>query len=179
MTDTGCFSYSSSKPRTFEIIAHLLRFNIRKDEIYRQVYDSFSVSRMRLLGYCLSEKMQVFPEYRTAFMSISLEEQEKFNFATGDSEGFVNYPLSIKGVCFTALFTERKDKIKISFRSQGPFAVNAFSEKNFSGGGHINAAGGESTLSLQETIDKFVSLLPQYAQELTQDLIMSAIDEHR
>jgi phosphoesterase RecJ-like protein len=166
MTDTGCFSYSSSNPRTFEIVAHLLKFSIPKDKIYSKVYDSFSESRMRLLGFCLSEKMKVFPEYHTAFISLSLEEQEKYNFSIGDSEGFVNYPLSIKDIKFTALFTERKDKVKISFRSRGSFAANAFAEKNFSGGGHLNAAGGESTLTLNETIEKFLNILPEYAPEL-------------
>lgn len=168
MTDTGCFSYNSSRTRTFEVASHLLNFSIDKDGIFSRIYNNFSAHRMRLLGYCLNEKMQVLPEFHTAFISLSLEEQERFNFATGDSEGFVNYPLSIKGVFFTALFIERKDKVKISFRSRGAFPANAFSEKNFSGGGHLNAAGGESTLSLEETINKFKNLLPQYAKELNQ-----------
>jgi bifunctional oligoribonuclease and PAP phosphatase NrnA len=160
MTDTGCFNFNSSRPRTFEIVSQLLKFGIRKDEIYRQVYDNFSEHRMRLLGYCLNDKMQVFPEYNTAIISLSQEEQDRFKFVTGDSEGFVNYPLSIKGICFSALFTERKDKVRISFRSHGNFAVNSFSEKYFGGGGHLNAAGGESNLPLQETIQKFINLLP-------------------
>jgi phosphoesterase RecJ-like protein len=164
MTDTGCFNFNSSRPRTFEIVSRLLQFGIRKDKIYQQVYDNFSEKRMRLLGYCLNEKMQVFPEYSTAIISLSLEDQDRFKFETGDSEGFVNYPLSIKGICFSALFTERKDRVKISFRSQGTFAVNAFSDKNFSGGGHRNAAGGESDLPLQETIEKFINLLPSYPE---------------
>ena len=166
MTDTGCFSYNSSRTRTFEIISKLLTYSIDKDEIFCKVYDNFSAQRMRLLGYCLNEKMQVFPEFCTAFMSLSLEEQDRYNFTTGDSEGFVNYPLSIKGICFTALFIERKDKVKISFRSRGTFAVNEFSKKNFGGGGHLNASGGESNLSLVDTIQKFKDLLPQYAKEL-------------
>lgn len=166
MTDTGCFSYNSSRTRTFEIASQLINFSIDKDGIFSRIYDNFSAQRMRLLGYCLNEKMQVFPEYRTAFISISLEEQDRFNFTTGDSEGFVNYPLSIKGVCFTALFVERKDKVKISFRSRGAFPVNTFSEKYFSGGGHLNAAGGESMLSLNETIQKFKDLLPLHATVL-------------
>ena len=168
MTDTGCFSYNSSRTRTFEIASQLLNFSIDKDGIFRNIYDNFSAQRMRLLGYCLNEKMQVFPEFRTAFISLSLEEQDRYNFVIGDSEGFVNYPLSIKGICFTALFTERKDKVKISFRSRGSFPVNGFSEKHFDGGGHTNAAGGESDLSLEETIKKFMDLLPQYKKELNQ-----------
>lgn len=166
MTDTGCFSYNSSRTRTFEIVAKLLDYDIKKDEIYSNVYDNFSFQRMRLLGYCLNEKMQVFPEYKTALISISREEQKRYNFVTGDSEGFVNYPLSIKGVRFSAFFIEKKDRIKISFRSRGSFPVNAFSEKHFMGGGHLNASGGESTLTLDETVKKFIELLPQYTQEL-------------
>jgi bifunctional oligoribonuclease and PAP phosphatase NrnA len=166
MTDTGCFSYNSSHSRTFEIVAQLLKHKIEKDEIYRHVYESFSVHRMRLFGYCLNEKMQVFPEYHTAFISISLEEQKRYEFTTGDSEGFVNLPLSIKDIWFSAFFMEKKDKIKISFRSRGKFPVNAFSEKYFSGGGHLNASGGESELTLNETIKKFVALLPQLSKEL-------------
>jgi bifunctional oligoribonuclease and PAP phosphatase NrnA len=166
MTDTGCFNYNSSRTRTFEIVSKLLEFGIRKDEIFRNVYDNFSASRMRLLGYCLNDKLQVLPEYNTAYMSISLEEQQKFNFSTGDSEGFVNYPLSIKGICFTALFIERKDRVKISFRSQGNFPTNTFSQNHFAGGGHVNASGGESSLTLDETIHKFLELLPNYKEML-------------
>lgn len=166
MTDTGCFSYNSSYPRTFDIVAALLKHKIDKDEIYRRVYENFSVHRMRLLGYCLNEKMLVFPEYHTALITISQEEQKRFEFATGDSEGFVNLPLSIKDIWFSAFFMEKRDKIKISFRSRGSFPVNAFSEKYFSGGGHLNASGGESQMTLDETIKKFVGLLPQLAQEM-------------
>lgn len=166
MTDTGCFNYNSSNPRTFELIALLLKHGVRKDEIFRQVYDNFSMNRMRLMGYCLNEKMEILPEYNTAFMSISLAEQERFKFETGDSEGFVNLPLSIKGINFTALFVEREDKIKISLRSKGKFAVNEVAGKYFFGGGHINAAGGESKMPLVETLAKFRSILPLYAKDL-------------
>lgn len=167
MTDTGCFSFNSSNSRTFELIALLLKLGINKDEIYQLVYDNFSVHRMKLMGYCLNDKMQVFPEFSTALISLSLEEQKKFEFANGDSEGFVNLPLSIKGIQFSAFFIEREDKIKVSLRSRGNFAVNIISEKHFAGGGHLNASGGESKLTLQETIDKFIALLPYYCKELT------------
>lgn len=166
LTDTGCFNYNSSNPRTFELVAILLSCGIRKDKIFRSVYDNFSMNRMRLMGYCLNEKMEIIPEYSSAFISISLEEQKRFKFETGDSEGFVNLPLSIKGICFTALFTESEDKIKISLRSKGSFPVNIIAEKYFSGGGHLNAAGGESRMPLVETIAKFKSILPLYANEL-------------
>ncbi|HEX3006545.1 MAG TPA: bifunctional oligoribonuclease/PAP phosphatase NrnA [Bacteroidales bacterium] len=166
MTDTGCFSFNSSNPRTFELISILLKAGIRKDYIFRLVYDNFSMNRMRLMGYCLNEKMEILPEYNTAFISISLEEQEQFKFETGDSEGFVNLPLSIKGINFTALFIEREDKVKISLRSKGSFPVNVVADKYFLGGGHLNAAGGESRMPLLETLAKFRSILPLYANEL-------------
>lgn len=166
MTDTGCFSFNSSNPRTFELIALLLKIGIRKDYIFRMVYDNFSMNRMRLMGYCLNEKMEILPEFNTAFISISMAEQDQFKFETGDSEGFVNLPLSIKGINFTALFVEREDKIKISLRSKGSFPVNIVAEKYFLGGGHLNAAGGESRMPLVETLAKFRSILPLYANEL-------------
>ena len=166
MTDTGCFSYNSSRPRTFEIVAQLLRLSIDKDGIAHNIFDSYSETRMRLLGYCLNDKMRVFPELHAAYMSVNMSDQERFRFTSGDSEGFVNYPLSIKGVCFTAFFTEKKEKVKISFRSRGSFPANDFAAKHFSGGGHKNAAGGESLLSLSETIKKFEELLPLYEKEL-------------
>ena len=169
LTDTGSFSYNSSRPRTFEIVARLLALNIRKDEIHHRLFDNYSPQRMRLLGFCLNDKLQVFPEHRAAFISLSMEEQKQYNFSLGDSEGIVNYPLSIKGILFTAMFIERKDKVKISFRSKGVFPVNKFSESHFSGGGHINAAGGESALSLDETLQKFIGLLPNYTQELNNE----------
>ncbi len=166
MTDTGCFSYNSSQIRTFEIVSDLLGYSIEKDEIYHLIYDNFSFQRMRLLGYCLNDKMQYLPDYRSAFICLTLEEQKKYEFNIGDSEGFVNLPLSIKGIVFSALFIEQKDKIKISFRSRGNFPVNLFSMNHFSGGGHLNAAGGESILSMVETIKKFIDILPMYINDL-------------
>ena len=166
MADTGCFSYNSSKPRTFEIVAELLRFNINKDKIISEIYDNFSTDRFRLLGYCLNEKLTVLPEYHTAFISLTKKELEKFNFKQGDDDGFVNYPLSIKGIVFTAIFIEKDKNVKISFRSKGSFATNKFARQNFNGGGHLNASGGKSNLSFEKAIEKFVSLLPQYKNEL-------------
>ncbi len=166
MTDTGCFSYNSSQIRTFQIVSQLLEYGINKDEIYHNIYDNYSFQRMRLLGFCLNEKMQYIPQYRCAFISLTIEEQKKYDFTTGDAEGFVNLPLSIKGVVFSALFIERKEKIKISFRSRGDFSVNEFSGRHFSGGGHFNAAGGESKLPMDETINKFREILPFYSNDL-------------
>ncbi|UCH15512.1 MAG: bifunctional oligoribonuclease/PAP phosphatase NrnA, partial [Bacteroidales bacterium] len=144
MSDTGCFSYNSSNKKTYLVISELLDYGFNKDEIYYRLYDNFTASRMRLLGFALNEKLEVLPEYKTALISLNKKELIKYNFQTGDSENFVNYPLSIKDTCFSALFIERDDHIKISFRSKGDFAVNEFAKKHFNGGGHLNAAGGES-----------------------------------
>jgi bifunctional oligoribonuclease and PAP phosphatase NrnA len=162
MSDTGSFNYNSSQPETYRVLAELLERGIDKDHIYSSVYDNFSENRMRLLGYCLDKKMVVYPEYQTAFMSLSLAEKKHYNYKRGDAEGFVNYPLSVKGIIFVAFFMENDDHIKISFRSKGGFDTNKFAVKYFDGGGHVNASGGESRLSLNETIKKFVSLLPEY-----------------
>jgi len=169
MTDTGCFSYNSSNRKTYETVAALIDYGIDKDKIYRRVYDSFSAGRFRLLGYCLNEKMEVIHNYNTAIISLSLEELSRFGFQTGDTEGFVNYPLSIRGLCFSVLLLEREDMIRMSFRSKGNFAVNDFARKHFRGGGHSNAAGGESYESLEQTVTRIKSLLPGYNNELTLD----------
>ena len=169
MTDTGCFSYNSSNRNTWETVATLLDFKINKDAVYDKVYDNFSVERMRLLGYSLNDKMEVMPVYRTAFISLSRTDQLKYNFQDGDSEGFVNYPLSIKGIRFSVLFIEREDHVKISLRSKGNFAVNAMARKYFNGGGHMNASGGETRLSLEETINLFKRILPDYSHKLLEN----------
>lgn len=166
MTDTGSFNYNSSNSYTYHVVSQLIEVGIDKDKIHGNIYDNFSENRMRLLGYCLNTKMEVFPEYNTAFISLTKEELKKFNFAPGDSEGFVNYPLSIKGIRFSAIFIEKNNQIKISFRSKGEFATNKFSELHFSGGGHKNASGGHSEENLEDTLDKFRNLLPKYKNEL-------------
>jgi phosphoesterase RecJ-like protein len=166
MTDTGCFSYNSSTPETYHIVADLLERGIEKDEIYRLVYDNYSADRMRLLGFSLNEKMVLIPEYRTAYIALTHEELARFKHVTGDTEGFVNFPFSIKGIILTALFLEKEDYIKISFRSRGEFEINKFSQKHFNGGGHKNAAGGEAYTSLKETIKTFENLLPLYKKYL-------------
>lgn len=159
MTDTGCFSHNSSNPETFSIVSDLLTCGINKDYIFNSVYNNFSEARMKLMGYCLNEKMVVLPQYSAAYIWLTKEELDKFNFKTGDTEGFVNIPFAIKGIHISALFTERKDVIRVSLRSRGNFAINTISEKYFEGGGHKNAAGGESKLSMKETLEKFENIL--------------------
>lgn len=167
MTDTGCFSFNSSYSGVFTAVAELLEYGLDKDSIYRNVYDNYSESRMRLMGYCLNEKMVVLPEYNTAYISLTEKELKSFKHIPGDTEGFVNLPFSIKGIRFTAIFLEKKEYIKISFRSRGNFDVNDFSAKYFNGGGHLNAAGGEWKQSLENTIKRFVSLLPGLKDQLS------------
>jgi bifunctional oligoribonuclease and PAP phosphatase NrnA len=166
MTDTGCFSYNSSNRKTWEVVAELLDFGIEKDRLYYLTYDNYSADRLRLLGFSLNEKMEVFPEYRTGLIWLTRQDLFRYNFAVGDTEGFVNYPLSIRGIRFSALFIEKKDHVRISFRSKGNFAVNDFSRKYFNGGGHANASGGESYLSMEETVKRFKELLPGYKDQL-------------
>jgi len=168
MTDTGCFSFNSSLPETWQAVAELLRHQIDKDSIFSQVYENYSDSRMRLMGFCLNEKMKVIPEFNTAFISLSLEELRKFHFEPGDTEGFVNLTFSVNGIRVTALFIERDDHIKISLRSKGNIAINQIAKDHFNGGGHRNAAGGESILNMEDTISKFTSLLKVYEKELRQ-----------
>lgn len=166
MTDTGCFSFNSSEPGTYRVVSDLLEAGIEKDLIHSLVYDNFTEDRMRMLGYSLTERMVVLPEHRTAYIYLSKDELEKFHHLSGDTEGFVNYPFSIKGIRVTALFLEKKHHVKISFRSKGSFAVNRIAGKYFNGGGHANAAGGEYNASLSETVKKFESLIAEYSDEI-------------
>ena len=126
-----------------------------------------AMQRLQLLGRALSN-LKVIPEYRTAYITLSQEELNKFNFKKGDTEGFVNYGLSLKGIIFAAIFIENQQEniIKISLRSKGDFSVNEFSRAHFEGGGHTNAAGGKSDLNLKITVDKFISILPDYKKDL-------------
>lgn len=166
MTDTGNFNYASSYPEIFHIVGDLMKYDLEKDRIYSNVYDAFSEDRMRLQGYCMLEKMVVLPKYHTAYISLTDEELRKFNHRKGDTEGFVNIPFSVKGIKFTALFIEKRDRIKVSFRSRGEFPVNQVASEHYHGGGHINAAGGDSFTSIKETLAGFESLLPGYAKLL-------------
>jgi phosphoesterase RecJ-like protein len=121
---------------------------------------------MKLMGYALYERMEIFPEYHTALITLSRGEMERFGYQTGDAEGFVNIPLSIEGIVFSVFMREENDKIKLSFRSQGSFPVNKFAQEVFRGGGHLNAAGGESYVGFKKTIAKFEENLPKYKELL-------------
>lgn len=166
ITDTGVFSYNSSLPETYEIVSLLLEKGARKDQIVSSVYDTFSYDRMRLMGYLLNEKMVYLPEYNTTYASLTLNELEKFNYTTGDHEGFVNLLLSIKGVKLALMYLERNDHVKVSLRSKGDFSVNDMARKHFNGGGHKNAAGGEEKCSVDKAIEHLLSVLPDYTDLL-------------
>lgn len=169
IADTGSFSHNASRSPMYHIVAELIKRGAEKDKITEALYNNFSEKRMRLLGYCLSEKMEIFPQYKTAVIWLSAEELKKFDFHPGDTEGFVNYPLSVKGIVFSAFFMEKRDYVKISFRSKGSFPTNEFSGVHFSGGGHRNASGGETKLSMKEALARFRELLPQYSEQLDKD----------
>jgi bifunctional oligoribonuclease and PAP phosphatase NrnA len=166
MTDTGSFSFSCNYQSTFRITASLIEKGIDAELIHQLVYDTFSEQRMRLLGYCLSEKLVVLKDYATAYIALARHELEHYQFQPGDTEGIVNYALSIKDISFAVLFTEREDVVRASFRSKGDFSVNDFARTHFKGGGHKNAAGADSDKSLDETITYFVGLLQDYKEDL-------------
>jgi bifunctional oligoribonuclease and PAP phosphatase NrnA len=167
MTDTGSFRFRSTTSLTHRIIADLIDKGAQNDRIHNNVYDANSYNRLLLLGQALSN-LQILPEYNTAFITLTEEEKKRFDFQKGDTEGVVNYALSLKGIIFAAIFIEDKEQniIKISFRSKGTFSVNKFARNHFNGGGHDNASGGRSELSMEETITNFSSLLQNYKTEL-------------
>ncbi len=166
MTDTGCFRYNAAYPGTWRSVAELVERGIDIDDIYARIYDNYSEHRMRLMGYALDQKMVILPDLHTGYIWLTKEELERYSYVTGDTEGFVNLPLSVEGIRFSALFLELGDRVKISFRSKGHFAVNEFSNRYFNGGGHRNAAGGECSLTMEETIDKFERLLKTYRDKI-------------
>lgn len=170
LTDTGGFNHNTSN-NTFKVVSELMKLEINTDKIRSEIFSNYSEDRMKLMGYCLNKKMQVFPEMRTAIISLTQEELNRFNFQPGDTEGFVNYPLSIKNIVFSVLFIEKDGFVKASFRSKGNFPANAFSSKYFNGGGHLNAAGGQSDLNLEKTILKFTQLLPEFKHQLLETTI--------
>lgn len=169
MTDTGSFRYRSTTSITHKVIADLIDRGADNTRIHENIYDTNTLSKIQLKGVALNN-LRVLPEYKTAYITLSQKELDQHNFKKGDTEGFVNFGLSIKGIKFAAIFIENKGEeiIKISLRSKGDFSVNEFSRNHFEGGGHNNAAGGRSNLSLSNTVEKFISILPTYKKVLNQ-----------
>lgn len=166
VTDTGSFSFACNQAQTYRIIADLIERGLHAEHIHRLIYDNYSESRLRLMGYAFDKKLLMLPEYHTAIISFTKDELEQFNYKTGDTEGLVNYPLSIKSINMSIFMTERDGLIRLSFRSKGDFAVNQIAQKYFEGGGHKNAAGGNSYQTMEDTLEKIKSILPLYQHEL-------------
>jgi len=169
MTDTGSFKFPLTTSVTHKVVSELIKKGANGSEINNLVYDNNSYDKLLLLSHTLSN-MIVDTQHKTAYMYLTQQSLNKYNFKKGDTEGFVNYGLTIKGVKFAAIFIENEaDKIiKISLRSKGNFNVNEFSRDNFNGGGHINAAGGYSKENLEDTVSKFKNLLSQYKTKLSE-----------
>ncbi|MEL1240518.1 DHH family phosphoesterase [Flavobacterium flavipallidum] len=160
LTDSGSFRFPNTTGNTHRIVAELIDLGVENTIIPNLLFDNSSYNRLQLLGQAL-QNLKVIPEHKTSYITLTQDELNSFNHVKGDTEGIVNYGLSIKGIQFTAIFIENKDEniIKISFRSQGGFDVNEFARAHFNGGGHRNAAGGKSTVSMEETITKFEKLV--------------------
>ncbi|MDR2148016.1 MAG: bifunctional oligoribonuclease/PAP phosphatase NrnA [Tannerella sp.] len=155
MTDTGSFTYNSNNTEIYVIISELIRKGIDKDEIYRKVNQVYSEQRLRLMGYVLYEKLKIYRDKKTALFTLTQGELNRFRYKSGDTEGFVNLPLSIAGIEFSAFIREETNMKKISFRSTGNFPCNRFATQFFSGGGHKNASGGEFYGSLEDAVKTF------------------------
>ncbi len=159
MTDTGSFNYNANNPEMYSVIRHLVEIGVDPELMHQRIYNNFSVRRMRFLGNALLNKMVVLPDQAAAYIPLTLSDLQQFKHQKGDTEGLVNYPLSIKGIVFSALLTETSEYVKASFRSISPFDVNVFAKNHFNGGGHIHAAGGKSFQPMTETIQLFESLV--------------------
>lgn len=166
MTDTGSFRFPSTTASVHRMVAHFKDLGIEHSEIHNAVFDSFLENRLRFIGFALLYRMEVFYEYNTALMHINKHDLKKFDIKTGDTEGLVNYLLTIEGIKFGAIVIDRDEERKWSFRSKGNFDVNSFARKHFEGGGHYNAAGGRSSDSIENTVEKFKSVLHNYKDEL-------------
>lgn len=168
MTDTASFKHPSTTKYVHEVAGQLIDLGVNTSKVNHLVYDDSTEERLRFLGYMLSKKLVVLPEFRTAYFTVTDAELKQFHSQTGDTEGIVNYALSIEGIVFAAIIIDRGDTVKMSFRSVGDFPANLFSKNNFNGGGHKNAAGGHSFDSFDKTLKKFLDLLPSYQKELAE-----------
>ena len=165
MTDTGNFAFSALTPDLFEAVAALSATGIDIPQIYNNVYNSFTEGRAKLFGYAINRKMKTLLGGRAAYMSLTEEEMRRFWFQQGDNEGFVNYPLTIKKMKMSAMFTAQTGFIRVSLRSRGDVDVDTFARRYFNGGGHKNAAGGKSFVSMEETIEHYIKSVNEYHEE--------------
>ncbi len=165
MTDTGNFAFSYITPDLFRVVAMLCSTGIDIPAIHNSVYNSFTEGRARLFGYVINRKMKIFHNGQVAHMSLTEQEMRRFWFQQGDSEGFVNYPLTIRKMKMSAIFIEHHDFIRVSLRSRGKINVNLFASRYFNGGGHKNAAGGKSFAPMAETLRHFEESVAEFAAE--------------
>jgi bifunctional oligoribonuclease and PAP phosphatase NrnA len=171
MTDTGGFRHPNTTKHIHEIVAQLIGIGVNTAKVSKLIYDTNSINRVKLLGFALSQRLNIINGDKVAYIYLSAEDLKSYNAQKGDTEGLVNYALSIKGIIMAALFTEKDGMVKMSFRSVGLFSVNDFARTHFDGGGHNNAAGGVSKdMSLTEVIKKFENLVPTYKSELNKKL---------
>lgn len=168
MTDTGNFQYGNTRPQTHRVAAEMMEIGVDHVKTHERMYHVFSPSRSRLFGYCLYKKLEIIDECRTALIYLNRDELEEFSVVTGDTEGLVNFGLGIKGIVLSVLIVDRTERVKMSFRSKGSFKVNEFAGKYFSGGGHLNAAGGQSEDALDEVVAKFKREIVKYKAELSE-----------
>jgi len=168
MTDSASFRLPNTTAAVHRIVANLIDAGAVNWRIHELIYSNSSENRLRFLGHCLSNKMEILREFNTAIISVTRDELKKYDTNTGDTEGIVNYALSIAGIRLAAFVVERTDLVKLSLRSKGEFPANEICKKYFKGGGHRNAAGGQSDLSLEQTIEKLKQILPEYKTLLIQ-----------
>ena len=168
MTDTGSFRFPSTTASVHKIVAHLKELGLQHAKIHENIYDNSTEGRLKFMGNAFLNRMTVLPEFKTAVMAIPKTDIYKFELKTGDTEGLVNYLLSIEGIKFAAILIDREEERKWSFRSKGNFDVNIFARTHFEGGGHANAAGGSSSKSLDETLNDFKTIIENYKSQLTQ-----------
>lgn len=166
VTDTGSFSFSCNNKETFEVTADLIARGVDAQKLHRLIYDTFTEDRLRLLGFAIHNRMIVWTEFNTALIYLTKADLKKYNFKVGDTEGIVNYPLTMEKINQSILLTEKEKMIRMSFRSKGKFSVNDFVRKHFNGGGHLNAAGGKSFTTIEKTIEEVKAILPAYKKEL-------------
>lgn len=167
MTDTGSFRFNSTSADVHRMVARLKEGGLNHSQIHENLFDNFLEGRFRFFGNTLLNRMEIFYEYNTALIAIPQKDLIKFNVKTGDTEGLVNFPLSIKGIKLAAIIIDRGDERKSSFRSKGGFDVNTFARKYFNGGGHFNAAGGKNKESLEDVIAKFKQAIKENKEQLT------------
>ena len=167
MTDTGSFRFPSTTASVHKMVAHLKELGLIHAPIHEALFDNGSEARLRFIGNVLLNRMEVFYEYNTALISVPQQDLIKFDIKTGDTEGLVNYPLSIEGIKLAAIIIDRGEERKCSFRSKGEFDVNTFARTYFNGGGHFNAAGGATTDSLEKAVSDFKSAMAEHRKELS------------